>query len=120
LSTVDDVIHKTTQIIEKIKELKSGLIQRLLTRGIGQIPVDWGGLKLRDTVNKFYKEQKKIAKTLSSIVDELEKESNHRDQLILLKKGLMQVLLTGKLRVAWPSNRDIKLVRQDIADIIPP
>jgi len=110
LSTVDDVIHKTTQIIEKIKELKSGLIHRLLTRGIGhkkfkkteigQIPVDWGGLKLRDTVNKFYKEQKKIAKTLSSIVDELEKESNHRDQLILLKNGLVQVLLTGKLRVA--------------------
>lgn len=130
LSTVDDVIHKTTQIIEKIKELKSGLIQRLLTRGIGhkkfkkteigQIPVDWGGLKLRDTVNKFYKEQKKIAEILSSTDDELEKESNHRDQLILLKKGLMQVLLTGKLRVAWPSNRDIKLVRQDIADIIPP
>ncbi len=99
LSTVDDVIHKTTQIIEKTKELKNGLRQRLLTRGIGQIPVDWEVVKLRDTVKKFYKEQKKIAKILSSIDDELEKESNHRDQLILLKKGLMQVLLTGKLRV---------------------
>jgi len=110
LSTVDDVIRKTTQIIEKTKEQKNGLIQRLLTRGIGhnkfkkteigQIPVDWEVVKLRDTVKKFYKEQKKIAKILSSIDDELEKESNHRDQLILLKKGLMQVLLTGKLRVA--------------------
>ena len=110
LSTVDDVIRKTTQIIEKTKEQKNGLIQRLLTRGIGhnkfkkteigQIPVDWEVVKLRDTVKKFYKEQKKIAKILSSIDDELEKESNHRDQLILLKKGLMQVLLTGKLRIA--------------------
>jgi len=110
LSTVDDVIHKTTQIIEKTKELKKGLMQRLLTRGIGhtrfkktetgEIPVDWEVVKLGDTVNKFYKEQKKIAKILSSIADELEKESNHRDQLILLKKGLMQVLLTGKLRIA--------------------
>ena len=109
LSTVDDVIHKTTQIIEKTKELKNGLRQRLLTRGIGhkklkkteigQIPVDWEVVKLGDTVKKFYKEQKKIAKVLSSIDDELKKESNHRDQLILLKKGLMQVLLTGKLRV---------------------
>jgi type I restriction enzyme S subunit len=110
LSTVDDVIHKTTQIIEKTKELKNGLRQRLLTRGIGhkelkiteigQIPVDWEVVKIKDIVKKFYKEQKKIAKSLSSIDDELEKESNHRDQLILLKKGLMQVLLTGKLRVA--------------------
>ena len=110
LSTVDDVIHKTTQIIEKTKELKKGLMQRLLTRGIGhtrfkktetgEIPVDWEVVKLRDTMNKFYKEQKKIAKILSSIADGLEKESNHRDQIILLKKGLMQVLLTGKLRIA--------------------
>ena len=45
------------------------------------------------------KEQKKIAKILTSINDEIQKESNHRDQLNSLKKGLMQVLLTGKLRV---------------------
>jgi len=46
------------------------------------------------------KEQKKIAGILSMIYNELEKESNHKEQLQLLKKGLMQVLLTGKLRVA--------------------
>jgi len=45
------------------------------------------------------KEQNKIAKILSSINGEIEKESDHRDQLFLLKNGLMQVLLTGKLRV---------------------
>jgi len=46
------------------------------------------------------KEQKKIADILSSIDDEIKKESNHKEQLETLKKGLMQVLLTGKLRVA--------------------
>jgi type I restriction enzyme S subunit len=44
-------------------------------------------------------EQKHIADTLSSIDDEIEKESSHNDQLEALKKGLMQVLLTGKIRV---------------------
>ena len=44
-------------------------------------------------------EQEQIAKILSSVDDEIEKESSHRDQLEALKKGLMQVLLTGKIRV---------------------
>lgn len=241
LTTVDDEIHKTTQIIEKTKELKKGLMQRLLTCGIGhkkfkktvigKIPVEWEVVKLKDIVQEFYnggtpdtakieywdgdipwitgadfenqkvnrirrhityegvensatnviskgnllvvtrtgvgkvaiapfdiaisqditgvvlnqrkalaeflcwyldhkserlrsiiqgtsisgllrgdlesfliplpsvKEQNKIAKILSSINGEIEKESDHRDQLFLLKNGLMQVLLTGKLRV---------------------
>ena len=116
LTTVDDEIHKTTQIIDKTKELKKGLIQRLLTRGNGHIPWVTGsdfeiqgtsinGLP-RGNLESFLiplppvKEQKEIAEILSSIDDVLGKESNHRDQLILLKKGLMQVLLTGKLRIA--------------------
>ncbi len=44
-------------------------------------------------------EQKKIGDILSSIDDEIEKEMNHREQLEALKKGLMQVLLIGKIRV---------------------
>jgi type I restriction enzyme S subunit len=44
-------------------------------------------------------EQKQIAEILSSVDDEIEKETNHKDQLEVLKKGLMQVLLTGKIRV---------------------
>ena len=115
LTTVDDAIEKTTQIIDKTKELKKGLTQRLLTRGIEHIPwVTGTDFEIRGTSISGLprgnlslliplppvKEQKKIAKMLSSIDDKLEKESKHRDQLILLKKGLMQVLLTGKLRVA--------------------
>ena len=249
LTTVDDAIEKTSQIIDKIKKLKKGLMQRLLTHGIGhkkyketeigEIPVDWAVVKLGkvadlknginfkkeqkgnkgiltiDVLNmystsifidptnlyrididqknkedyllkdkdilfvrssvkregvgwaslfKFFNEQvtfcgfiirarlvttkihpeflihflrsdavrgrlisvsgqaaitnisqdalqgvhivipseneqKKIVKILSSVDNKIEKESNHRNQLNSLKKGLMQVLLTGKLRV---------------------
>jgi len=242
LTTVDGAIEKTAQVIEKTKELKKGLMQRLLTRGIGhnkfkkteigEMPVEWEVAKLKDIVLRFYNggtpdtsnenywggdipwitgadfekqkvnrsrrnithkgvensatniipkgnllvatrtgvgkiaiapfdiaisqditgiildsqkalpgyiywyldhkadrlrsiiqgtsingllrgdlesfmlplplvnEQKKIADILTSIDDEVEKEMNHKDQLETLKKGLMQVLLTGKLRVA--------------------
>jgi len=47
-------------------------------------------------------EQEKIAGMLFSVDDEIEKESNYKQQLELLEKGLMQVLLTGKLRVGVP------------------
>ena len=45
-------------------------------------------------------EQKQIAWILSSVDEEIEKETNHKEQLEVLKKGLMQVLLTGKIRVS--------------------
>jgi type I restriction enzyme S subunit len=45
-------------------------------------------------------EQKRIGDILASIDGEIEKESNHKEQLEALKKGLMQVLLTGKIRVS--------------------
>jgi type I restriction enzyme S subunit len=241
LTTMDDGIEKTTQIIAKTKELKKGLMQRFLTRGIehkkfkktaiGEVPVDWKVVRLRDISQRFYNggtpdttnkdywdgnipwvtgadfenqkvirirryithegvknsatniiengellvvtrtgvgklaiapfkiaisqditgvilnqekalptyiywylnhnenrlraliqgtsingllrgdlesfvvplppllEQKKIAEILSSADDEVKKESDHKEQLELLKKGLMQVLLTGKIRV---------------------
>lgn len=51
LSTVDQAIEKSNEIIEKTRELKKGLTQELLTRGIGhkkfknteagEIPVEW-------------------------------------------------------------------------------
>ncbi len=116
LTTVDDAIEKTTQIIDKIKELKKGLMQKLLTRGIGhkrfkkteigETPVEWGVGNISDygdiitgntpstSVPQYYG-----GDILSSIDNQMEKELNHRDQLNLLKKGLMQVLLTGRLRV---------------------
>jgi type I restriction enzyme S subunit len=230
LLTVDEAVEKTAQIIEKIKEVKKGLMQKLLTRGIGhkkfkktgigEIPLDWsirsigdlceildsarvplnkeqrekmkgkipyyGANGIVDYINDFifdddlilmaeaggyfeeYKsrpiaylihgkswvnnhahvlkvkepndnlwvyyslvhkniipfikggtrsklnqeelrqitillpaasEQKEIAEILSSVDKEIEKETSHKDQLEWLKKGLMQVLLTGQVRV---------------------
>jgi type I restriction enzyme S subunit len=58
LTTVDEAIEKSNETIEKTKELKKGLMQELLTRGIGhkefkktkigEIPVDWEVVKIDD------------------------------------------------------------------------
>lgn len=44
-------------------------------------------------------EQKRISKVLMSIEDKIRKEKECHDKLVTLKKGLMQSLLTGKVRV---------------------
>ncbi len=66
LTTVDDAIEETDRIIEKTKELKKGLMQKLLTRGIGhkkfkktaigKIPEEWEVVKLMD-ITKINPEQ---------------------------------------------------------------
>ena len=64
LSNIDELIQKTEQIIEQTQRLKKGLMQRLLTKGIGhtnfvkasfpikshknQIPIDWKIAKLSE------------------------------------------------------------------------
>lgn len=58
LSTVDEQIDETEQLIVKTKELKKGLMQQLLTKGIGhtefkrtelgEIPIDWDIMKLSE------------------------------------------------------------------------
>ena len=58
LSTVDGAIQKTDDIIAKTESLKKGLMQELLTKGIGhkefkdteigKIPKEWEVIKLRD------------------------------------------------------------------------
>ena len=58
LSSVDDVIEKTRAQIDKLKDLKTGMMQELLTKGIGhtefkdspvgRIPVDWSVASLND------------------------------------------------------------------------
>lgn len=44
-------------------------------------------------------EQRKIASILSHVDDQIEKEQQAKEKLKKLKKGLMQILLTGKVRV---------------------
>jgi len=59
LTSMDEAIEKKQEIIEKTKMLKKGLMQELLTCGIGhkkfknteigEIPVDWKVKKIKDT-----------------------------------------------------------------------
>ncbi|HET6514339.1 MAG TPA: restriction endonuclease subunit S [Thermodesulfovibrionales bacterium] len=64
LTTVDDAIEETDRIIEKTKELRKGLMQKLLTRGIGHkkfrkteigaIPEEWEVARLKEIANVRY------------------------------------------------------------------
>jgi type I restriction enzyme S subunit len=63
LSTVDEAIQKTNEIIAKTERLKKGLMQELLTKGIGhkefkdteigRIPKEWEIKKLKDVCMKI-------------------------------------------------------------------
>lgn len=72
LCTVDEDIQKTNEIIQKTEELKKGLMQRLLTKGIGhtkfkqteigEIPEEWEVVRLGDCMkygpqNGLYKHE---------------------------------------------------------------
>lgn len=62
LTSADEQIEKTRQLIEKTKELKIGLMQQLLTKGIehfsfkktvvGEIPETWNVYKIKDVALK--------------------------------------------------------------------
>jgi type I restriction enzyme S subunit len=64
LSTVDEAIQKTDEVIAKSERLKKGLMQELLTKGIGhkefkdteigKIPKDWELVKLSDIAEDIY------------------------------------------------------------------
>lgn len=63
LSSVDDVIEKTQAQIDKLKVLKTGMMQELLTKGIGhtefkdspvgRIPVGWDVRNLEEVVERI-------------------------------------------------------------------
>jgi type I restriction enzyme S subunit len=64
LSTVDEAIQKTDEIIAKTERLKKGLMQELLTKGIGhkefkdaeigRIPKEWEAVKVGDVLSLEY------------------------------------------------------------------
>ncbi len=54
-------------------------------------------------------EQKKIATIISSVDAKIEKEKEYKEELESLKKGLMQKLLTGQVRVKINDNKDGKI-----------
>lgn len=63
LSSVDDVIEKTQAQIDKLKDLKTGMMQELLTKGIGhtefkdspvgRIPVGWDVVQFREIFEEY-------------------------------------------------------------------
>lgn len=65
LLTIDEQVNETEQLIVKTKELKKGLMQQLLTKGIGhtefkqtelgEIPSNWGICELEDISNLITK-----------------------------------------------------------------
>lgn len=78
LSTVDEQIEETEQLIEKTEELKKGLMQQLLTKGIGhtefkqtelgEIPSEWEVKHLSDVLTVGYgKNQKDVEVPKSEI-----------------------------------------------------
>jgi type I restriction enzyme S subunit len=74
----------------KIKSLQAGGIQQNLNAGwLAKIKVHLPPLK----------EQQKIASILSNVDELIQKQQMNKSKLENLKKGLMQQLLTGKIRV---------------------
>jgi len=70
LSTVDSAIQKTNEVIAKTERLKKGLMQELLTKGIGhkefkdteigRIPKDWKVVKLEEVTKRIVDAYHKI------------------------------------------------------------
>ena len=74
----------------KVKQLVQGsTIKGILREDLKRIKIPLPSLP----------EQRKIASIISSVDDKLEKERRIKNQFEYLKRGLMQVLLTGRVRV---------------------
>jgi len=84
------------------KYFKSNFMQnqvRTLSFGTAQSQLTVGGIQKFKLLVPPYEEQCKIAETLSEVDAKIETEQTFKSELEQLKKGLMQVLLTGKVRV---------------------
>jgi type I restriction enzyme S subunit len=65
----------------------------------GQVHITKGDFKTFDVPVPPLEEQKKISSILSSVDSKIQKEEEYKAKLERLKKGLMQKLLTGEIRV---------------------
>jgi type I restriction enzyme S subunit len=74
-------------------------LKTLATRGVSQANINAKNLKSFLLPRPPIPEQRKIASTLSAVDEKIEKERQRKEQLEKLKKGLMQDLLTGRVRV---------------------
>lgn len=89
LSSVDDVIEKTRTQIDKLKDLKTGMMQELLTKGIGhtefkdspvgRIPVSWECVQLSSLLHAIIDCEHKTAPYVESSKYLVVRTSNVRD-----------------------------------------
>lgn len=70
-----------------------------LTEGTSLPRINWKDITKFKVILPSLREQQQIAQIISEIDYKIEKEIATQEQLEKLKKGLMQVLLTGKIRV---------------------
>lgn len=75
------------------------LIDSLSQRTSGQTGIDMDALKNYGFPLPPISEQKKITAILDNVQAKIDKENDYLQQLQIIKKGLMQSLLTGKVRV---------------------
>lgn len=136
LSTVDCQIDDTEMFIEKCQELKKGLMQKLLTKGIGhtefkktevgEIPVDWEVVKIRSIANvksskrvykndyieegvPFYRSKeiielsKNIEPTVELFIDKF-KYNEFKKKFGAPKKGDLLITSVGSVGITWVSD----------------
>lgn len=77
----------------------SSILDSIATRGASQANINAKNLKSVDVPLPSLEEQKKVASILSSVDAKIEKEEKYKGKLEQLKKGLIQKLLTGEIRV---------------------
>lgn len=75
------------------------VIEALSQRSSGQTGVDMNGLRDYPFPLPTIKEQKAIAHILSDMDTEIEKLEQQRDKYKAVKQGMMQELLTGRIRI---------------------
>lgn len=75
------------------------LLKTLVGGSAGQIHITKGDLNSFKLLVPPLEEQKKIANILSSVDNKIQKKQEQKEKLEELKKGLMQKLLTGEVRV---------------------
>lgn len=126
LSTVDEQIEQTDQLIEKTKVLKKGLMQQLLTKGVGhtefkqtelgEIPVEWtvynindvaevqtGGTPLRSNSN-FWKNGsipwmssgEVNKKIIDGVAEKITEEGFNNSNTTMLPKGTVMLAMNGQ------------------------
>ena len=95
---VDDNIMNLEYLYYALQRLSGNLERYYLTGTQANLNLDVSK-KLKIIHPKKIQEQKQIVSILSNVDTQIQKEKIHKSNLERLKKGLMQKLLTGQIRV---------------------